>query len=73
MLKVTPLETVEKPVILVFGVNVSSDMIAIRLPSLNNFVIFCVTSVESNMASKVKPFVFPVVLGGPTKTLAEPL
>jgi len=37
---VIPFLTVANPVILVLGVNVSSETIAIRLPSLNNFVMF---------------------------------
>ena len=61
------------PDIETFGVNVSSDMIANRLPSLNNFVMFWLVSVESSMVSNVKPLVVPVELGGPTKTLVVPL
>ena len=70
---VIPFVTVANPVILVLGVKVSSDIIAIRFPSLNNFVMFCVASVESSMLSYVKPFVVPEALGGPTNTELEPL
>ena len=52
--------TVAKPDIVALGVNVSSDTIAIKLPSLNNLVIFCVTSDESAIESNVNPFVFQI-------------
>tara|TARA_B100000287_G_C20330735_1_gene661653 strand:+ start:526 stop:675 length:150 start_codon:yes stop_codon:yes gene_type:complete len=44
VVKVIPFLIVAKPDIEVFGVNSSSEIIAIKLPSLYNFVIFCVTS-----------------------------
>ena len=68
-----PFLIVAKPVILVFGVKVSSDIIAILFPSLNKLVMFWVASVESKMLSNVNPFVVPVVLGGPTSIDADPL
>ena len=41
--------------------------------TMKSFVIFCVASFESNIASNVNPLVVPVVLGGPTNTDAVPL
>ena len=70
---VIPFVIVANPVIEIFGVNVSSEIIAIKFPSLYHFVIFCVASVESKIESYVNPFVVPVVPGGPTKTLVVPL
>ena len=71
--KVIPFVIDEKPDIADFGVKVSSDIIAMRLPSLNNFVMLCDASPESNIVSNVNPFVVPVELGGPTNTDAVPL
>ena len=70
---VIPAPIVAKPEILTFGVKASSLIIAILFPSLYMLVIFCVTSDESKILSKVKPFVVPVVPGGPTNTDAAPL
>ena len=68
-----PFLTVAKPEIDVFGVKVSSEIIAILFPSLKIFVIFCVSSLESHIDWKVNPFVVPVVPGGPTNMLELPL
>ena len=73
VVSVIPFLIVAKPVIEVFGVNASSDTIAIRLPSLYHFVIFCVASPLSNILSKIKPLLVPVEAGGPTSTLLDPL
>ena len=62
-----------KPDIDTFGVNSSSETIAIKFPSLKSFVMFCVTSDESKIESKVKPDVVPVAAGGHTITDAVPL
>ena len=43
---VMPFVIVPNPEIAALGVNVSSEMIAIRFPSLNHLVTFCETSVE---------------------------
>ena len=51
VVKVIPFLIVANPVILVLGVNSSSEIIAIRLPSLNHFVIFWLLSPESNIES----------------------
>ena len=71
--KLIPFVIDEKPAIADLGVKVSSDIIAMRFPSLNNFVMFCDASLESNIVSKVNPLVVPVALGGPTNTDAVPL
>ena len=70
---VIPFLILANPDIETFGVKVSSDIIAMRFPSLNNFVMFCVVSVESKIESNVKPFVVPVLPGGPTKIDDAPL
>ena len=62
-----------KPPIETFGVNSSSLIMAIRFPSLNNFVMFCVTLEPSKIESNVNPDVVPVAAGGPTNTDAVPL
>ena len=72
VLSVIPFLIVANPVIAVFGVNSSSEIIAILLPSLNIVVITCEVSDESRIVSKANPFVVPVELGGPTKTEVAP-
>ena len=44
VVSVIPFLIVANPVIPVFGVNVSSEIIAIKFPSLYHLVIFCVAS-----------------------------
>ena len=71
--RVIPFVIVANPLMALFGVNVSSEMIAIKFPSLNNFVMFWVVSVESAIESKINPLFVPVALGGPTNMFVDPL
>ena len=73
VVKVMPFLIEANPDSVTLGVNVSSEIIAIRLPSLNSFVMFCDVSPESNIVSYVNPLVVPVELGGPTNTDDVPL
>ena len=54
---VIPFVTVANPEIAAFGVNESSEIIAIKFPSLYHFVTFCDVSVESVITSYVNPLV----------------
>ena len=69
VVNVIPFLTVAKPVIDVCGVNSTSEIMAISVPSLYHFVILRLVVVESTTASKTKPFSDPVEVGGPTSTL----
>jgi len=71
---VIPFVIDENPDIAVFGVNVSSEIIAIKFPSLNNLVTFFAVSVLSVMLSNVNPFVLaPAEVVGPIRILDVPL